>query len=935
MEAFEAARHSDPSRGQGGVMFSLRRSSGWQVLLATAASLALVVTAVYSASLVTTAARELGQPGFVSSAPNTVDANSADRPDGVAIDTSVTPNILYFADSSNNRVLAYTCPASGCTALAEGALANFVIGQPNFVSNSANQGTSRNAFSLYNINAVAVDSSGRLYVSDAGNNRVLVFDRVTANDPSAIAVFGQGGDFTAGSCNLNNANGPDADTLCNPTGIAIDKFDNVYIADYSNNRVLEYNTPLTVTSVPGSGDTTADLEFGQGSGSGNDFTDHTNNNPSLSKTSLYNPWAVTTDSNANVFIADFNNNRVLEFKETTTATTAPGNTTANLVWGQGGSFTSNTANLGQISASSLWGPTGVAVDSNNNLYISDYENSRELEFDNAVATSNTTANLVFGQDDDFTAAQCDLAGQTSTAGATAQTLCNPIGVTVDSKNDFYVADYNNNRILAYTESANPPINNIANTELGQGDFIHSGPNIVNSISFYQPENVVVDSLNHLYVSDLSNNRVLGFADASSFTSGEAATIVIGQPDFNSSCGNQCSSPSAETLYGPLGLAVDSANNLYVADYYNNRVLEYNAPFSQANKTDLAANAVFGQGGDFTTNYSNFGSDSNTPDAESLYGPDGLTIDNAGNLWVADYNNNRVLEYYTPLFNSAANFVLGQPDFLHNQANQGSTPTVSTLYNPASVRVDSHNNVYVADFNNCRVLEYNNALTLNNTAANQVWGQAGSFTSSTCNLNGPSASSLWDPNDIALDSNNNLYIADFEDSRVLEFNEASNPPTNTTADRVFGQADDLSTQGCNFYGTLPSAASECQPTGVNLDSSGNLYVADRGNNRVLQYDPPHFAPAGLTFENVPLKGKSTQTTDLVNTQGVWLNNIKISIGGDSEFKITKNSCSNSLERKSECAIEVTFTRTSTGVKKATLSAHDDATNSPQHASLTAN
>jgi sugar lactone lactonase YvrE len=920
-EAIETAGQLDQPRGRGGIMFSPKYSSGWKVLLGAVASLALIATAVYAVTLVTTAARELGQPNFVSNAANTPDANSAYAPVGVVIDTNVTPNILYLADNGNNRVLAFTCPSTGCTALANGAAANFVVGQPNFVTTSCNS-AGVNAASLCHPNDLAVDSSGRLYVTDGSNNRVLVFDRVKASTPSAIAVFGQGGDFTSSACNLDG--GADADSICDPAGVGVDKFGNVYIADYGNNRVLEYNTPFTVTSVPGSGDTTADLEFGQGNGSGVDFTDNGADSPSLNATSLYNPWQVAIDSNTNVYIADFRNNRVLEFNETTTATSPPSNTTANLVFGQP-NFTSNTGNNGGVSATSLNGPDSVAVDSHDNMYVTDYYNNRELEFNNPAGTSSTTADLVFGQDDDFTANSCDLGG-----GASAQTLCNPYGSAVDSSNNLYVGDYGNNRVLAYKETSNPPSNNTATIELGQADFLHSAPNIANSSSLYNPKFVAVDSLNHLYVADTYNNRVLGFTDASAFVNGAAATVVIGQPDFDSASANQGSYPNATTLYNPFGVAVDSSNNLYVADFGNNRVLEYDTPFSQSVTTDLAASTVWGQGGDFTSNVANL---DGSPDAETLNGPAGLTIDQSGNLWIADYYNNRVLEYYSPLFNSTANFVLGQPDFVHNSVNQGGAPTASSLYYPASVRADSHSNIYVADAENNRVLEYNNPLAHPSTldpAANEVWGQAGVFTTGTCNQGGVSANSLCYPNDIALDTSNNLYIADYSNNRALEFTESTNPPTNTTANRVFGQADDFTTNLCNFGGTAPSAASACGIAGVAVDPSGNLYVADLRNNRVLQYDPPHFSPGNLAFNN----GSTTKTVYLVNTQGVWLNQIALSISGDTEFTIISNSCSSSLAPKAKCAVTVKFVRTSAGTKKATLRATDDAINSPQRANLIA-
>jgi hypothetical protein len=99
---------------------------------------------------------------------------------------------------------------------------------------------------------------------------------------------------------------------------------------------------------------------------------------------------------------------------------------------------------------------------------------------------------------------------------------------------------------------------------------------------------------------------------------------------------------------------------------------------------------------------------------------------------------------------------------------------------------------------------------------------------------------------------------------------------------------------------------------------------------LQYDPPHFSPRNLAFNN----GSTSKTVYLVNTQGVWLNQIALSISGDKEFTMSSNSCSSSLAPKAKCAVTATFARTSAGTKRATLSAKDDAINSPQRAKLIA-
>ncbi len=798
----------------------LGNSCGRLLLFATLAGFALTRTPALATTLLTAAARELGQPDFVSSAPNTPDLNSIAHARGVGIDRSITPNRLYIADTDNNRVLVYT----NVTAVADGGSANLVIGQSGFVSNGCNP-TGLSGSSLCAPDALAVDGSGRVYVVDTGNNRVLVYNPPSANGAAAIAVFGQGGNFTSGACNLGG--GPGANTLCTPAGVSLDSHGNVYIADFGNHRVLEYNTPFQVTAVAGSGDTTADLEFGQGKGSGNDFTDNSCNFGGLSKTSLCNPEEVAADSAGNLYIADYVNHRVLEYHE---SSNPPANTTANLEFGQGNGsgndFIDKSCNFGGLSAASLCHPVGVTLDSNNNLYVADFDNNRELEYNTPLTATviagsgDTTADSVFGQDDSFTANACNLGGAT----ASAETLCNPIRSAVDSSNNFYLADYSNHRVLKYNEGANPPSNNVANLELGQPDFLHSSPNIVDPSAFNNPENVAVDRLNHLYVSDMNNSRVLGFANASSFLNGASATIVIGQPDFFSlACNN--GGVNAATLCNPAGVAVDNANNLYVSDYANHRVLIYFTPFTKtsiAGSGDSIADLVLGQGSNFFSNACNHGG---APNAETLCNPDGLKLDRAGNLWVADDSNHRVLEYYSPLFNTAANFVIGQADFFHNSCNRGGAVTASTLCNPAGVASDSTGNIYVADFNNNRVLVYKSPLFANgvpgsgDAVADLEFGQGNGsgtdFTHSTCNSTGVNANGLCNPNDVALDANNNLYVADFSNHRTLEYN--SPLTTNTAADRAFGQADSLTSNACNFGGSGPSSASECHPTSVALDA----------------------------------------------------------------------------------------------------------------------
>src|SRR5439155_18217513 len=168
-------------------------------------------------------------------------------------------------------------------------------------------------------------------------------------DTVADRVFGQGGSFNSALC---NPGGTSATSLCFSSGVAVDSAGNVYVADAFNNRVLEYDTPLTT-------DTMADRVFGQGgsfiSGGCNDVGIDVSNG-------LCTPIGVAVDGAGNLYVADKNNNRVLEYDTPMTTDTAP-----DLVFGQSGSFTSSTCNAGGVSASSLCTPLGVAVDGAGNL----------------------------------------------------------------------------------------------------------------------------------------------------------------------------------------------------------------------------------------------------------------------------------------------------------------------------------------------------------------------------------------------------------------------------------------------------------------------------------------------------------------------------------------------------------------------------------------
>jgi sugar lactone lactonase YvrE len=347
----------------------------------------------------------------------------------------------------------------------------------------------------------------------------------------------------------------------------------------------------------------------------------------------------------------------------------------------------------------------------------------------------------------------------------------------------------------------------ANLVLGQADFISSNT-VATPTELNLPNAVAFDSSGNLWVADQNNNRVLEYK--APFSTHEAASLVIGQSSFTDSA----TATSSTGLSGPTGLSFDSSGNLWVVDMGNSRVLEYTTPFS----TGEPASSVIGQSG-FTS------SDFSDTNSTALSYPTGLAFDSGGNLWVADQGNDRVLEYKTPIStHEAASVVIGQPGF--TSSDTGAT-TQTDLNGVKALTFDSGGNLWVVDFRQSRVLEYTTPFSTHE-AASLVIGQS-TFTSRECAFTSTCAASptnLFDPNALAFDSGGNLWVADGDNNRVLEYTTPFS--THEAASLVIGQA--------NFTGNVADTTSRAlsSPEGLAFDSSGNLWVADYSNSRVLQF-----------------------------------------------------------------------------------------------------
>jgi len=633
----------------------------------------------------TFADRVAGQADLAHRVLDSFDGRRLSAPLGVALDRSVSPNHLYVSDWANNRVLAWFDAAG----FANAAPADLVIGQSDVYSNNSafsNPNDLPPAGLLQGPMGLAVDSTGNLFVADAGNNRVLEFDAPFKSGliagQVAHLVFGQGGSFTTKACNSVGLN---ANSLCSPTAVALDAAGNLFVADYLNARVLEYHSPLMKTVVSGSGDTTADTVFGQFGSFATSFCDGANGLVITADT-LCAPTGVALDGCGNLYVADYFDSRILQYF-------APvgSDTTADRVFGQMGSFNTNYCNnssplvgCGPTSAEGLAGPTSVTLGPNGNLYALDLGNGRVLEYQ-APFTDDTPGSRVFGQKgsmtDEFVVGldPCNLGKTDCAAGvrtaAAADTLCYeqaPIGtIGTDAAGNLYIPDTTNNRVVRYDfPFAGDPQ---ASAALGQPDLDHNLVNFLDGAGLYLPPAIAIDKSitpNRLYVSDTYNNRVLGWRNISAYRSGQSADVVIGSDSFFDVPTPSCPSLPGVALYNPKGIAVDSHGNLYVADS-SAGILEFDSPFDSGMTSGEPYGLRIGS------------SDcASKTDANTICFPSGLAFDRLDNLYVADFGHGRVLEYDNPLTtDTVPDRVFGQPDFTTSDCSGPSKTSICSPREP--------------------------------------------------------------------------------------------------------------------------------------------------------------------------------------------------------------------------------------------------------------
>jgi hypothetical protein len=679
----------------------------------------------------------IGQADLNSNLANqggTASANTLSGPSGIYTYGSK----LIIADRLNSRVLIYnSMPTSNNVA------ADVVLGQPNMTSSSANAGGARAANTLDNPEGVWVDATGRLYVGDRCNFRVLIWNSIpTTNQTAANLVIGQANMTTAASGTSSTRFGTSGCGGVEILGGLHGDATRLYVVDGGSHRVLLY-TPLPTTN-----DQAPSYAIGQPNLTGG-LVNASFGAGNAQNYSLYDPRSVYSTGSA-LFVMDRQNNRVLRWNTIPTSNGAA----ASIAVGQPDLVSESVNRGGSTAANALAYPTDVTGDGTSLLAL-DSNNARILKFNALPTTNGPNANIVIGQTNMTNNGSYGFLPGPDTFGSSLYHYSDGTRLFLATSNRVLIWN-----TLPESSGALP------NLVLGQTSFtedlVNSGGLSASSLS--NAASVFYDGTK-LFVADYNNHRVLIWNTLPT-TNKQAADVVIGQANMTSGSANRGGSVAGNGLNGPFGVFSDGTR-MMIADYNNHRVLYYS---TIPTTNGVAANFVLGQTALTcgTANKRSTGLCAATGiSAGSLQNPTGVWGDGNGKWYVSDGGNHRVLVFNAnPSANyTLANVILGQTTATANSANRGGSAALGTLSSPLLGNTFG-GKLVIPDGANNRVLIWDTIPTTNGEAAARVVGQADGI-SVACNRGGGAGyNTLCYPRSATVNPSNRLWISDGTNQRLL-------------------------------------------------------------------------------------------------------------------------------------------------------------------------
>jgi len=531
---------------------------------------------------------------------------------------------------------------------------------------------------------------------------------------------------------------------------------------------------------------------------------------------LNNPQGLALDRAGNLYIADTNNGRVRQVSTAGAITTIAGVGDDN-----GPGFYGNWGDGGPAVDAPLFSPVGVAFDFAGNLYIADSASVRKVSPEGTITTVAGNATGIFGD-----------------GGLATQTVVRPTAIAVDSHH-LYIAEYN------YVRQVSPDgtISTVAGTPNATGGSSGEGGPATNAV-FANISGLSLDGKGNLYIADTYNYRIFQVA-----ADGTISTVVGNGKPSDSGDGGPAKSAG---LDGPIGLALDASGN--VSDL-GNRIRKvtpggtittvagtgaaaYSGDGGAASKAQLYSpwgvaidahgNLFISDSGNHTvrkiapdgtistvagTGLAGFSGDGGAATGAQLNTPLSIALDGAGNLYVADCQNQRVRKVSAggSIATIAGNGVRGY-------AGDGGPATQAQLSCPHGVAMDSAGNLYIGDTENNRVRRVGPDGVVSTMAGTGAQGSGGD--------GGPAAKAqLYAPTSLALDPSGNLFIADTGNSLIRKVTPDGAIST------VAGEVPPPGSFGNAVDGVPATQTILGSPQGLAVDWAGNLYIGETQGNHI--------------------------------------------------------------------------------------------------------
>ena len=586
-------------------------------------------------------------------------------------------------------------------------------------------------------------------------------------------------------------NAPGTSISFSPQKVAVDKAGNVFVLDL-----------YAVYRLPASGVATIVV--------GNGTPGYSGDGGLATSAQINSPVGIALDPQGSLFISDTNNNCVRRVDAKTGIITTFAGTAVRGYSGDGGPATQ----------ARLSGPTGIAVDADGTVYISDIVNFRVRRVDPSSGNIDTYVGT-------------GTAGYSGDGGqAAAAAIYNTWSLSLDASGNLYLADAGGGVIRKVTKVSGL-INTVAGTRNIDPNSVSSGDGGPATAAQLGAADLTFDTAGNLYIADWGFGRIRRIDGATGIITSVAGTS-------NSSYGGDGGAATKAGLYYPKGIAVDAAGNLYIADVGNYRVRKVSA---------LTGNisTIVGTGD------ASFSGDNGTPTKAQLSSPTFLALDTGGNLYISDTSNRRIRKVSAT--SGTINTVAGGGTVFGTDGGQATASQID----PSGITVDAAGNIFFAESGHIRKVTASSGIITTVVAIPNYLGGGGLVLDSSgsfyvCDLNhsqvlkvsgatgaitvfagsgvngfsgdgGPAVNASFSlytgtlSGGLGMDQNGNLYIVDAGNSRVRR------------VDALTGVVTTVAGNGSNTYvigsslgdGGRAVDAQLLYPTGLAIDRTGKIYI----------------------------------------------------------------------------------------------------------------